>query len=353
MELLKRLGTGLCLTMVCLLVVSKTQADDQSSKTAVTFTVPVAVPGVGAQTLPAGIYTFKVLNSASDRDIIQISSQDDTHVFATMVGVPNARLKGSDQMVMMFGDRPAGEPQALKAWFNPSRASGDQIVYDLPMATQLAKETNETVLSTPMAPASSSVDTLNTASISAVSPSGATVDLAQVVDAPQVGTSLAAVAIAPASATDPAAATASTTTAVPADASAPTVAATTTTTTAPADATASTTTAVPADASAPTVAATTMTTTPPADATAPTAAAAPVAPVEPAVATEPAVAAAPVAATEPTVATEPAVAAEPAVAEHTLPQTASLLPLFGLCGLLMLGAGFLVAIVSKRQRTQR
>jgi hypothetical protein len=52
-------------------------ADDYNRKTVVTFSGPVEVPGVGAQTLPAGTYVFKILDSQSDRHIVQIFNQDE------------------------------------------------------------------------------------------------------------------------------------------------------------------------------------------------------------------------------------------------------------------------------------
>jgi len=47
-------------------------ADQWNKKTTVTFNVPVEIPGVGAQVLPAGTYVFKLLDSLSDRHIVQI-----------------------------------------------------------------------------------------------------------------------------------------------------------------------------------------------------------------------------------------------------------------------------------------
>jgi hypothetical protein len=46
---------------------------------------------------------------------------------------------------------------------------------------------------------------------------------------------------------------------------------------------------------------------------------------------------------------EPAVAASHEMASATLPKTASLLPLIGLVGLLMLGAGLLLTSLMKRR----
>ena len=71
---------------------------------------------------------------------------------------------------MTFHERPAGEPEALKAWFYPGTEWGQQFVYERPRAIQLAKETNETVLSTPVVLTEAPAETLNTAPVEAVSP---------------------------------------------------------------------------------------------------------------------------------------------------------------------------------------
>ena len=184
MTLLKGLGTGLCLTVLCLLAAPKAKADDWNNKTVITFSGPVEVPGVGQHLLPAGIYVFKLLNSSSDRHIVQIFNQDETQLLTTILAISNYRLKSTDKTVMTFRERPAGEPEALRAWFYPGHLTGDEFVYERSRAIQLAKETNEVVLSTPVALASAPVEALNTAPIEAVTPAGETVDTAQVVAAP-------------------------------------------------------------------------------------------------------------------------------------------------------------------------
>jgi len=410
MKLLKGIGTGLCLSLLCLLVTAKAKADEQNSKTVVTLSAPLAVPGLGAQTLPAGTYIFKVLDSSSDRDIIQISSQDGTHVFATILGVPNSRLKASDSPVTMFEARPSGEPQALKAWFGSGRTSGDQIVYRKPMATQLAKEANEPVLSTTTDMANSSVDTLKAASIGAISASGEAVSEDQVVDSPTAAAPAMAVAATtpatsndatvaattPASSTDsadnattPATSNDSTVNATtPATSNDSTVAATTPATsndstvnaTTPATSNDSTVNATtPATSNDSTVAATTPATSNDSTVAATTPATSndsTVAATTPATsndsadsATTPATsndstvnattdgttpADSQMATTESATASTPADSAEPSApaaqeaAQGTLPKTASLLPLIGLGGLLTLGAAFLLTGLLKR-----
>jgi hypothetical protein len=184
MTLLKGLGTGLCLTVLCVLAAPNAKADEWNRKTVVTFSGPVEVPGVGAQTLPAGTYVFKLLDSPADRHIVQIWNQDESHIFTTIVAIANFRLQATDKTVITFRERPAGEPEALKAWFYPGRQWGDLFVYERPKAIQLAAETNETVLSTPAVLAAAPIEVLNTVPVEAVTPKGEIVETAQVVEAP-------------------------------------------------------------------------------------------------------------------------------------------------------------------------
>ncbi len=184
MKLLKGLGTGLCLTVLCFLVAPKAKADEWNQKTTVTFSEPFEVPGVGQHLLPAGTYVFKLMDSPSDRHIVQIFNQDETHVFTTILAIPNFRLKATDKTVMTFREAPAGQPQSLKAWFYPGREWGDHFVYERPRALELAKENSEAVLSTPVVLTGASVEVLKSAPVEAVNPNGDTVDTATVVEAP-------------------------------------------------------------------------------------------------------------------------------------------------------------------------
>jgi len=184
MKLFKMLASAFCLFALCVLVVPAVMADDWNRETAVTFSQPVEVPGVGAQTLPAGTYVFKILDSQSDRHIVQIFNPDKTHVFTTILAIPNYRLQATDKTVVTFRERPAGQPEALRAWFYPGHTWGDEFVYAKPRAIELAKETNEPVLATPVELAAAPVETLKTAPVEAVAPSGEPVELATLVEPP-------------------------------------------------------------------------------------------------------------------------------------------------------------------------
>jgi hypothetical protein len=183
MKLLKEIGIALCLAMLCVLVVSTARADDWNRKTVITFSGPVEVPGVGQHNLPAGTYVFKILDSQSDRHIVQIFNQDETQVLTTILAIPNYRLKTTDKTTITFRERPAGEPEALRAWFYPGRAWGEEFVYSKSRALELAKEMNEPVLATSIEE-TAPVEALKTAPVEAVAPTGEPVELAQVVEPP-------------------------------------------------------------------------------------------------------------------------------------------------------------------------
>src|SRR5271166_1370340 len=185
MKLFKLLTTGFCLFAMCLLVVPTVTADDWNRETVVTFSAPVEVPGVGAQTLPAGTYVFKIMDSPADRHIVQIFNQAEDHVYTTILAIPNYRLKATGKTVLTFRERGEGQPEAIHAWFYPGHEWGEEFVYPKTRALELAKIVNEPVLATPIdLPAP--VEALKTAPVIAVKPTGEEVAVEEVVQAPPV-----------------------------------------------------------------------------------------------------------------------------------------------------------------------
>src|SRR6476469_4334008 len=127
------------------------KADAWDRKTVITFSGPVEIPGVhltGWGVLPAGTYVFKVVDSASNRHIVQIFSKDELTVYATILAITNYRLKATDKTVITFRERPAGQPEALRAWFYPGRNWGEEFVYPKTKAIEIAKTTHVAVLAT-------------------------------------------------------------------------------------------------------------------------------------------------------------------------------------------------------------
>lgn len=214
--LLKAIPAVFCMTFLGATFSPSAKADDWNKETVVTFNDPVEIPGVhlaGWGVLPAGTYVFKILDSRSDRHIVQIFNKDETIIYATILAIPNYRLKATDKTVMTFRERPAGQPEALRAWFYPGRNWGEEIVYPKAKAIELAKATRTPVLFTPVEiplevaePIKSAdapvVAQLKQAPILAIKPTGEEVQLAEVVTPPpaevQVAMALRQAATAPA-----------------------------------------------------------------------------------------------------------------------------------------------------------
>ena len=199
MSVLKTVSTAVfSLALLGVVCLPGAKADEWNNKTVITFSGPVEIPGVhlkGWGVLPAGTYVFKLLASQSDRHIVQIFNKDETVVYATILAIPNYRLKATGKTVMTFRERPAGLPEALRAWFYPGKVWGEEFVYPRAKAVALAQANNTVVLATPaelpvevekpiLAVNEPVVVQLQQAPVVAIKPTGEEVEVAQVVTPP-------------------------------------------------------------------------------------------------------------------------------------------------------------------------
>jgi hypothetical protein len=184
MKLIKMFAVVFCVLAGCAFLVPTAAADEYNNRTTVTFSAPVEVPGVGLHLLPAGTYLFKLMDSPSNRNIVQIFNEDGTKLYTTILAIPNYRLRPTDQTVMTFRERAEGTPQALRAWFYPGANWGQEFVYSKARAIELAQVVHEPILATPIDLTAAPVESLKTAPVEAVTPAGEVVPVAQVVEAP-------------------------------------------------------------------------------------------------------------------------------------------------------------------------
>jgi hypothetical protein len=105
---------------------SPARADDCDKLTYLTFSAPVALPGVA---LPAGTYRFTHPDCSANDRVLQVSSQDGREVYATLQTIPDARTTVSKESEVIFAEMPAGSPPAVKAWFYPGETIGDELIY--------------------------------------------------------------------------------------------------------------------------------------------------------------------------------------------------------------------------------
>ncbi len=171
-----------CLGVLGAATLPNARADQWDKATVLTFSAPTELPGV---VLPAGTYTFRLMDTLADRSIVQVWNGDRTKLYATLLAVPDYRLEPTDKTVVTFEERAKGSPEAVRAWFYPGDIYGMEFVYPKSKAVKLAQTNRQRVPAMPesMAKASTSKQ-LKQAPVTAIQPSGNEVKLAEVHNTP-------------------------------------------------------------------------------------------------------------------------------------------------------------------------
>jgi LPXTG-motif cell wall-anchored protein len=123
-------------------------ADEWNKQTTISVNAPIEVPGA---VLPAGSYIFKLVDSQSNRNIVQVLNTRQDHVFATVIAINNYRLRPTGKTVLTFYEVPQGQPAPVRAWFYPGDEYGQEFVYPKREMTQMAQNTQQTVTPAPSA----------------------------------------------------------------------------------------------------------------------------------------------------------------------------------------------------------
>jgi len=195
--MLRRLATLFCVAALFLVVPAG--ADQWDKKTTVTFNRPIELPGI---VLPAGTYVFRLLDDAGNRHVVQVFNPDMTHLYTTILAIPNYRLKPTSETVMRFAEAKRDNPEPMKAWFYPADNFGQEFVYPKRRATELAVATNTPVLAAAVTP-TEKPEELVKEPVVAITPEAKEVPEPTVVEAPPL---IAQATPAPAPAAAPAAA---------------------------------------------------------------------------------------------------------------------------------------------------
>ena len=104
-------------------------ADEWNKKTEFQFSQPVEIPG---KVLAPGKYVFQLVDSDSDRNIVQVLSEDSNgkeSLIATLMAIPDYISETPDKPVVHFEERPSGMPEAIHSWFYPGENTGWEFVY--------------------------------------------------------------------------------------------------------------------------------------------------------------------------------------------------------------------------------
>ena len=120
-------------------------ADEWNKRTILTVNEPIQVPG---KVLEPGQYVMKLLDSPSNRHIVQIYDRDEQHLITTVLAIPNYRLQPTGNTQFGWWETPAGQPKALRSWFYPGDNFGQEFAYPKNEAMQIASTVNQPVPTT-------------------------------------------------------------------------------------------------------------------------------------------------------------------------------------------------------------
>jgi hypothetical protein len=111
----KRLAAlGLVLLTTALTPLAK--ADEWNKKTVITTNNPIQIQG---KVLGPGQYVLRLLDSPSDRNIVQILDAHETKLEMTVLANSAFRLVPTGDTRFTFYETANGQAQALRTWFYP------------------------------------------------------------------------------------------------------------------------------------------------------------------------------------------------------------------------------------------
>jgi hypothetical protein len=146
------------------------RADEWNKRTIIKVDEAIQLPTI---VLQPGTYVFKLLDSPSDRHIVQVFDEKEQHLITTVLAIPNYRLTPRGKTIFTFWEVPAGETPPVRAWFYPGDLYGQEFAYPKNRATQVAAYSKSAV---PTTNAESNAD-LKTMPITSVNENGQTTDL--------------------------------------------------------------------------------------------------------------------------------------------------------------------------------
>jgi len=132
MSLLKVFALTCGIGLVAGMLARPARADEWNKKTILTVYQPTQV--TGRVLLEPGQYVFKLLNSSSDRHIVQIFNRDETHIINTVLAVPAYRMEPTGRTVFTFWETPAGYAKAMRDWYYPGDNYGQEFSYPKQLA---------------------------------------------------------------------------------------------------------------------------------------------------------------------------------------------------------------------------
>ena len=114
-----------------------------NKKSTLTVEERVEFPGI---VLEPGVYVVRLKDSGDKRSRVQITNKDETQVLATVVAIPDHRVRPDDNSEFVFHEIKGNDPQPVRSWFFTGDLVGLEFVYPEARAREIAKATNDHVM---------------------------------------------------------------------------------------------------------------------------------------------------------------------------------------------------------------
>jgi hypothetical protein len=104
-------------------------ADEWNKETRLEINEPLEIPG---RVLSPGTYIFKLLDSNSDQNVVEVFSEDSSgnqKFVTTVLTISAYKTETPDKPIIALEERAAGSPQAIRSWFYPGDNFGREFVY--------------------------------------------------------------------------------------------------------------------------------------------------------------------------------------------------------------------------------
>jgi len=128
-RLLNNLRIPIALSAVvfaAVLAAPSANADEWNKRTILTVNEPIQIEDA---VLQPGQYVLRLLDSQSDRHVVQIFNRRENHVIATILAIPAERLNPTGSTQFTFWETPAGTARAMRDWYYPGDLIGNEFTY--------------------------------------------------------------------------------------------------------------------------------------------------------------------------------------------------------------------------------
>jgi hypothetical protein len=133
----------LSLVMAFTFLFQDSQTYEWNKKSTLTIDRQVEFPGI---ILEPGTYIVKLKEAGEKRSQVLILNQDETQTLATLLAVPDHRMRPEDQSEFMYHEVKGDGPAPVRSWFFSGDLVGLEFVYPMVRAKEIAKNSEDHVL---------------------------------------------------------------------------------------------------------------------------------------------------------------------------------------------------------------